>query len=183
MMVKEKMNKQKGFTAWFTGLPCCGKTTVADKVAEILKEKGYRVERLDGDIIRKSLTSDLGFSKEDRDENIKRVTFVAKLLTRNDVAVLTTFVSPYRERRNKSRQEIGDFVEIYVRCPVEICMKRDIKGLYKKALAGEIKDFTGVNDPYEEPENPELILDTDKETIEESVEKVLKKLEELGYIE
>jgi adenylylsulfate kinase len=176
------MKNQKGFTAWFTGLPCCGKTTVADKVAEILKSKGYKVERLDGDVVRKDLTKDLGFSKEDRDENIKRVTFFAKELTQNGIAVLATFVSPYRERRDKSRKEIGDFVEIYVKCPIDVCKKRDVKGMYKKSLAGEIKNFTGVNDPYEEPENPELIIETDKETVDESVEKVLKKLEELEYI-
>ena len=176
------MREQKGFTGWFTGLPCSGKTTIANGVADILKEKGYRVERLDGDIVRKGLTSDLGFSKEDRDENIKRVTFVAKLLTRNGVAVLATFVSPYRERRRKTREEIGNFVEIYTRCPVEVCVERDIKGMYKKALMGEITNFTGVDDPYEEPEKPELILDTDKESVEESVQKVLDKLNELGYI-
>lgn len=151
-------------------------------MAKILKERGYRVERLDGDIVRKGLTSDLGFSKEDRDENIKRVTFVAKLLTRNGVAVLATFVSPYRERRKKTREEIGEFVEIYTRCSVKVCMERDNKGMYMKALAGEITNFTGVNDPYEEPEDPELILDTDKETVEESVQRVLDKLVELGYI-
>ena len=176
------MVQQKGFTAWFTGLPCCGKTTIADKVAEILKQKGYKVERLDGDIVRQDLTNDLGFSKEDRDENIRRITFVAKLLTRNGVAVLTTFVSPYKKMRDNARKEIGNFIEIYVRCPVEICIKRDVKGMYKKALDGKIKNFTGVDDPYEEPLNPELILDTNKEKIEESIEKVLKKLEELGYI-
>jgi adenylylsulfate kinase len=176
------MKGQKGFTAWFTGLPCSGKTTVADVVAERLKEKGYRVERLDGDIVRKGLTSDLGFSKEDRDENIKRVTFVAKLLTRNGVAVLATFVSPYRARRAISREEIGEFIEIFTRSPVNVCIDRDIKGMYKKALAGEISNFTGVDDPYEEPEDPELILDTDKESIEESVGRVLDKLAELGYI-
>jgi len=176
------MRCQKGFTAWFTGLPCSGKTTVADGVADVLRERGYRVERLDGDIVRKGLTSDLGFSKEDRDENIKRVTFVAKLLTRNGVAVLATFVSPYRERRRKTREEIGEFVEVYTRCPVEVCIERDIKGMYRKALAGEIKNFTGIDDPYEEPENPDLILDTDKESIEESVQRVLDRLEELGYV-
>ena len=175
------MKDQKGFTAWFTGLPCSGKTTVADRVAEVIKEKGHRVERLDGDIVRKGLTSDLGFSKEDRDENIKRVTFVAKLLTRNDVAVLATFVSPYRERRAKTREEIGNFVEIYVRCPVEICIERDVKGMYKKALAGEIKNFTGIDDPYEEPENPELVIDTGKYDVETCAQKVLEKLGELGY--
>ena len=176
------MRDQKGFTAWFTGLPCSGKTTVADGVADVLRERGYRVERLDGDIVRKGLTSDLGFSKEDRDENIKRVTFVAKLLTRNGVAVLATFVSPYRERRRKTREEIGEFVEVYTRCPVEVCIERDIKGMYRKALAGEIKNFTGIDDPYDEPENPELILDTDKESIKESVQRVLDRLEELGYV-
>ena len=176
------MGDQIGFTAWFTGIPCSGKTTIADRVAEILREKGYKVERLDGDIVRKGLTSDLGFSKEDRDENIKRVTFVARLLTRNGVAVLATFVSPYRERRAKTRQEIGSFVEVYTRCPVEVCMERDVKGMYAKALAGEIKNFTGVNDPYEEPENPELILDTDKESIDECAQRVLEKLGELGYV-
>jgi len=176
------MRDQIGFTAWFTGIPCSGKTTIADRVAEILREKGYKVERLDGDIVRKGLTSDLGFSKEDRDENIKRVTFVARLLTRNGVAVLATFVSPYRERRAKTRQEIGSFVEVYTRCPVEVCMERDVKGMYEKALAGEIKNFTGVDDPYEEPENPELILDTDKESIDECAQRVLEKLGELGYI-
>ncbi|MEA2053856.1 MAG: adenylyl-sulfate kinase [Candidatus Thermoplasmatota archaeon] len=175
--------KQKGVTVWFTGLPCSGKTVIADSVAEKLREKGYRVERLDGDIVRKSLTNDLGFSKEDRDENIKRVTFVAKLLTRNGIIVLTSFVSPYKERRRKSREGIGKFLEVYVKCSLEECIDRDIKGMYKKALNGEIKNFTGINDPYEEPENPELILETDKESIEESVEKVLKKLEELGYLE
>jgi len=172
----------KGVTVWFTGLPCSGKTTVADRVAEILKKKGYKVERLDGDTVRKGLTSDLGFSKKDRDENIKRVTFVAKLLTRNDVIVLATFVSPYRERRRLSREEIGSFVEVYTRCSMEECMKRDVKGMYKKALAGEIKDFTGVNDPYEEPDNPELILDTDKESVEESARKVIDKIRSLGYL-
>jgi adenylylsulfate kinase len=177
------MKDQKGFTAWFTGLPCSGKTTVADAIAVRLKEKGYRVERLDGDIVRKGLTSDLGFSKEDRDENIKRVTFVAKLLTRNGVAVLATFVSPYRARREKTREEIGEFIEVYTRTPVEVCIERDIKGMYKRALAGEISNFTGVDDPYEEPEDSELVLDTDKESIEESVRKVLDKLVEMGYIE
>lgn len=177
------MKEQKGFTAWFTGLPCCGKTTIADKVATILKQKGYRVERLDGDIVRKGLTSDLGFSKKDRDENIKRVSFVASLLSRNGIAVLATFVSPYRERREKTRKEIGNFIEIYTRCPVDVCMKRDVKGMYKKALAGEITDFTGVNGPYEEPLHPELILDTDKETVDESVKKVLETLKKLGYID
>ena len=182
MQREASMSGQKGFTAWFTGLPCSGKTTVADRVAEILRERGHKVERLDGDIVRKGLTNDLGFSKQDRDENIKRVTFVARLLTRNGVAVLATFVSPYRERRRMSREEIGEFVEVYVRCPVEACIGRDVKGMYKRAMAGEISGFTGVDDPYEEPEDPELVLDTDRETVEESARKVVSKLEELGYV-
>ena len=177
------MKEQKGFTAWFTGLPCCGKTTIAKKVYKILKDKGYKVEHLDGDIVRENLTSDLGFSKEDREENLKRVTFVAKLLTRNDVIVLATFVSPYRDRRRKSRKEIANFVEIYVRASVEECIRRDVKGMYKKAIAGEIKNFTGVDDPYEEPTNPDLIIDSENETVDESVQKVLKKLKELDYIQ
>ena len=176
------MKNQKGFTAWFTGLPCCGKTTIAKQVAEILKEKGYYVEHLDGDIVRQGLTSDLGFSKKDREENLRRVSFVAKLLTRNNIIVLATFVSPYKERRNKIREEIGDFVEIFVKCPIEECIRRDVKGMYKKALAGEIRDFTGIQDPYEESENPELIIYSDKETVDESVKRVLETLGELGYI-
>jgi adenylylsulfate kinase len=172
----------KGVTVWFTGLPCSGKTTIADKVATILKEKGRKVERLDGDIVRKGLTRDLGFSKEDRDKNIERVTFVAKLLTRNDVVVLATFVSPYSARRQLSREEIGEYVEVYVKASVEECIKRDVKGMYKKALAGEIKDFTGVDDPYEEPVNPEILVDTEAESVDESVEKVLRYLEKKGYL-
>jgi len=176
------MKKHQGFTVWFTGIPCCGKTTIADQVAIVLKKKDYTVERLDGDVVRLGLTSNLGFSKKDRDENIRRVTFVAKKLTRNNVIVLATFVSPYREQRRNARKEIERFVEVYVRCPVEICMKRDVKGMYQKALEGKIKHFTGVDDPYEEPEHPELIVNTDTESIEESVKKVLHTIEELGYI-
>lgn len=176
------MKNKRGFTVWFTGLPCCGKTTIAKKVAKILKEKGYCVEHLDGDVVRQSLTSDLGFSKKDREENLRRVSFVAKLLTRNNIIVLATFVSPYKKRRRKIRSEIAEFVEIFVKCPLEECIRRDVKGMYKKALAGEIKEFTGVQDPYEEPENPELVIYSDKESIDESVERVLKKLDELSYI-
>jgi adenylyl-sulfate kinase len=181
-MVDQKDCFQEGFTLWFTGLPCSGKSVVADKVADILKGKGMRVERLDGDIVRQDLTRDLGFSRKDRDENIRRVTFVAKLLTRNGVAVLTSFISPYREVRARSRQEIGNFIEVYAKCSLEECIKRDVKGMYKKAMKGEIKEFTGISDPYEEPENPEILLQTDKETIDESVGIVLKRLEELGYL-
>jgi adenylyl-sulfate kinase len=173
--------EHKGFVLWFTGLPCSGKTTVADKVAERMKAKDMKVERLDGDIVRKSLTRDLGFSKEDRDKNIERITFVAKLLSRNGVAVLPAFVSPYIGARDNARNETTNFVEVYVKCSVEECEKRDVKGMYQKARDGIIKDFTGVDDPYEEPPSPEIIIETDKETIEESVDKVLNKIRELGF--
>jgi adenylylsulfate kinase len=176
------MTKQQGCTVWFTGLPCCGKTTIADRVALLLQQKGYTVERLDGDIVRQGLTKDLGFSKKDRNENIRRVVSVAKMLTRSNILVLATFVSPYREQRRNARKVIGRFVEVYVRCPLEICKKRDVKGMYQKALEGKIKHFTGVDDPYEEPEYPELIVDSDKESIEESITKVMKRLKELEYI-
>jgi len=172
----------EGFTLWFTGLPCSGKSAVADRVAAALKEKGHRVERLDGDIVRKDLTRDLGFSKNDRDENIRRVTFVAKLLSRNGVAVLTSFISPYREMRDRARTETTNFVEVYSKCPVEVCKERDVKGMYEKAIRGEIKEFTGVSDPYEEPLKPELVLETDKESLEDSAARVLAKLGELGYL-
>lgn len=171
-----------GFTLWFTGLPCSGKSTVADRVAELLKQRRPYVERLDGDIVRKDLTRDLGFSKADRDENIRRVTFVAKLLSRNGVAVLVSFISPYRELRDRARRETTNFVEVYCRSPLEVCVSRDVKGMYEKALRGEIKEFTGVSDPYEEPLAPEIILDTDRESVEESAGRVIKKLEELGYL-
>lgn len=176
------MKKHQGFTIWFTGLPCCGKTTIADQVAMILKKKNYLVERLDGDLIRQNFSQDLSFSKKDRDENIRRATFLAKMLTRNNIVVLASFVSPYKKQRRKARKEIKKFVEVYVRCPVKICMKRDVKGMYQKAFEGKIKHFTGVDDPYEEPEDPELIVNTDIESVEESVAKVLQKIEELGYL-
>ena len=178
----ESVGMSKGVTVWFTGLPCSGKTTIADRLGEVLKENGLKVERLDGDIVRKGLTADLGFSKEDRAKNIERVTFVAKLLTRNEVKVLATFVSPYIDRRQKTREDIGEFMMVYVRIPVEECIKRDVKGMYKKALAGEIKGFTGIDDTYEAPVDPELIVDTDKETVEESVQKVLAEMDKRGYL-
>ncbi len=174
--------RERGFTLWFTGLPCSGKSAVADRVAEALRERGLRVERLDGDIVRQDLTRDLGFSREDRNENIRRVTFVAKLLTRNGVAVLTSFISPYRDIRARARQEIGNFIEVYTKCSLDTCVARDVKGMYQKAIRGEIKEFTGISDPYEEPENPEILLETDRETLDESVAKVLRRLEELGYL-
>jgi adenylyl-sulfate kinase len=176
------LSNQKGFTLWFTGLSGSGKTTMAKPIEQELRNRGLRVERLDGDIVRQSLTRDLGFSKEDRNKNIERVTFVAKLLTRNGVAVLCSFISPYRERRAKSRQEIGEFIEVYVECSVEECARRDVKGMYAKAFAGEIKEFTGVSDPYEPPESPEIVCNTAEETLEESVARVIAYLEEHDYI-
>jgi len=176
------MHDQKGFTLWFTGLSGSGKTAIAKLVEQELRARGLKVERLDGDVVRQALTRDLGFSKEDRDKNIERVTFVAKLLTRNGVAVLCSFISPYRERRAKSRREISQFIEVYVECPVEECARRDVKGLYEKAFTGEIENFTGVSDPYEEPEDPEVVCHTAQETLDESVAKVLVCLEQQGYV-
>lgn len=172
----------QGFVLWFTGLPCSGKTTVADMVAEKLKRMNMKVERLDGDIVRQGLTRDLGFSKEDRDKNIERVTFVAKLLSRNGVATLVSFVSPYREKRKNAKEETTNFIEVFTKCPVDVCKQRDVKGMYAKALKGEIKGFTGVDDPYEEPLDAEIVIETDKETIEESAEKVIEKLKSLNLI-
>jgi adenylyl-sulfate kinase len=176
------VSNQKGVTLWLTGLSGSGKTTIAIPLAEELRNRGVKVERLDGDIVRQSLTRDLGFSKEDRDKNIERVTFVAKLLTRNGVIVICSFISPYRERRAKSRAEIGEFIEVYIECSVEVCAERDVKGMYAKAFAGEIQNFTGVSDPYEPPENPEIVCSTADETIEESVAKIVAYLEEHAYI-
>ena len=174
--------KQKGFTLWFTGLSGSGKSTISERVALRLQRRGIAVEVLDGDVVRTHLSKGLGFSHEDRDENIKRVGFVCQLLTRNGVAAVASVISPYRAAREHNRRLIGNFVEVYTRCPVEVCAQRDVKGLYQKAAAGEIKGFTGVDDPYEPPGSPEVVCHTDKESIEESVEKVLTKLEELGYI-
>jgi adenylyl-sulfate kinase len=159
-----------------------GKTAIARPLEEELRRRGLKVERLDGDIVRKSLTRDLGFSKEDRDKNIERVTFVAKLLTRNGVAALCSFISPYRAVRAKVAEEVGSFVEVYCYAPLETLIERDVKGLYKKAIAGEIENFTGISDPYEAPENPDVTIDSSAETLEESLAKVLRKLEELGYV-
>ncbi|MFX1434090.1 MAG: adenylyl-sulfate kinase [Promethearchaeota archaeon] len=174
--------EHKGFTLWFTGLPCSGKSVLADAVADDLKKRGMKVERLDGDIVRKSLTRDLGFTEEDRNMNIERVTFVAKLLTRNGVAVLASFVSPYNKIRAYSRNEIGDYILVYVKCLLEVCEERDIKGMYAKARAGEIKDFTGIDHPFEEPDQADIIVETDKQTVEESKQIVLKALNDMGYL-
>ena len=178
----KRTSKVRGFTVWFTGLSGSGKTTVADALAKLLIDKGYMVQRLDGDIVREGLTKDLGFSKPDRDKNIERVTFVAELLTKNGVATLVSFISPYRAARAKARDKIKDFIEVFVRCPLEVCISRDTKGLYKKAIAGELKEFTGISDPYEEPSEPEVFIDTDRFSVNECAKKILDHLLTKGYV-
>jgi adenylylsulfate kinase len=176
--------EQKGFTVWFTGLSGAGKSTIAEMLYHELQARQMKVEILDGDVVRQNLSKGLGFSKEDRDTNIRRIGFVADLLTRNGVATICCPISPYRAIRDEVRAKIGAFVEVYVHATLdELANNRDPKGLYKKAMAGEIKGFTGVDDPYETPEHPELVLDTMVETPEESLRNVLSKLADLGYIE
>ena len=173
----------KGVTVWFTGLSGAGKTTITCEIEKELRSRGCKLEILDGDIVRENLTKGLGFSKEDRDINVRRIGFVAHLLTRNGVVVLVSAISPYRAIREEIRETVGDFVEVFVNAPLNVCEDRDVKGLYKRARSGEIKQFTGVSDPYEPPSNPEIECRTDLEELDESVAKVLNKLEELGYIE
>ena len=173
------MAGEKGFTLWFTGLSGAGKTTISKEVEEQLRSRGSKLEILDGDVVRENLSKGLGFSKEDRDTNIRRIAFVADLLSRNGVPVITAAISPYRELRDEARELMGDrFIEVFVKASVEVCAERDPKGLYEKAFAGEIKEFTGVSDPYEEPLNAELTLDTENETVEESAGKIISLLEE-----
>ena len=173
---------QRGVTIWFTGLSGAGKTTISQQVEAKLREQRYKVEVLDGDIVRTNLTKGLGFSKEDRDENIRRIGFVSHLLTRNGVIVIVSAISPYRAIRDEVRERIGSFVEVHVNAPLAVCEQRDVKGLYKRARAGEIKMFTGIDDPYEPPLNPEVECRTDLEELEESVNKVFQKLSELAYL-
>src|SRR6266581_4710968 len=173
----------QGFTIWFTGFSGSGKSTLSEIIEQRLRARGRNVEILDGDIVRTHLSKGLGFSREDRDTNIKRIAFVCGLLTRNSVISISAAIAPYSEARDWARKEIKNFVEVYVKCPIEVCRQRDVKGLYKLVDEGKIKGFTGVDDPYEEPEHPDLVVETDKETIEESVTSIFAKLTELGYLE
>jgi adenylyl-sulfate kinase len=172
----------QGFTLWFTGLSGAGKTTISEYLTDEFKRRGYKFEVLDGDVVRTHLSKGLGFSKEDRDENIRRIGFVANLLERNGVIAITAAISPYRAIRDEVRSTHKNFVEVFACCPLEKLVERDVKGLYKKALAGEIKNFTGVSDPYEEPLNPEVTVYTDRETVEESAKKILAYLKQRGLI-
>src|SRR2546429_1323219 len=173
----------QGFTIWFSGLSGSCKSRLSEVIEQRLKAHGRNVEVLDGDIVRTHLSKGLGFSREDRDTNIKRIAFVCGLLTRNGVICISAAIAPYREARQWARQEIGNFVEVYVKCPLEVCRQRDVKGLYQLVEEGKLKGFTGVDDPYEEPEHPELIIETDKETVEQSIHRIFATLEELGYLE
>ena len=172
----------EGFVLWLTGLSGSGKSELANHVAEKLRETRNYVEILDGDVVRKSLTKDLGFTEADRKTNLERVTFVAKLLSRNGVATIVSFISPYIAARENARKETTNFMEVFVKCPIEVCIERDVKGLYKKALAGEIDNFTGISHPYEDPPNPEIVVETDKETPKESTEKILTALQTKNFI-
>ena len=177
-----RMGSGRGVTVWLTGLPCSGKSSIAALVAARLEARGRRVEILDGDVVRTHLSKGLGFSRDDRDTNVRRIGFVAHLLTRNGVVVVVAAISPYAQSRREVRQLIGDFVEVHVQCPVSECERRDVKGLYAKARAGELLAFTGVTDPYEAPEAPELVLDTLEQSLEESVHALLECLERLGHL-
>ena len=176
------MNEQRGFTLWFTGLSGAGKTTISEIVEHELRERERQVEVLDGDIVRTNLSKGLTFSRDDRNINVLRIGFVANLLTRNGVGVIVSAISPYKEARDQVRRRIVDFVEVFVDAPLEVCAERDVKGLYKKAFAGEIEQFTGVSDPYEPPNAPDLVLKTDEESPVESARKVIEKLEFFGYL-
>jgi adenylylsulfate kinase len=183
MEMENGSRHRRGFTLWFTGLSGAGKTTIAEIVEKELRARHGKIEVLDGDIVRTNLSKGLGFSRDDRDTNILRIGFVADLLTRNGVGVIVSAISPFKEVRDQVRRNIGeDFIEIFVDAPLEVCAERDVKGLYKKAFAGEIEQFTGVSDPYEPPAAPELHIKTNEEEPHESSRRVLLKLEELGYL-
>ena len=175
------MHMRKSFTLWLTGLSGAGKTTLAGLLEQEMRARGLPVEVLDGDEVRTNLSKGLGFSKEDRDTNIRRIGYVCRLLSRNGVAAISAAISPYREVRDEVRRLVeadgAAFVEVFVKCPIEVLAERDVKGLYKKALAGELKGFTGVSDPYEEPFAPEVVIESNRETVEFSVTKILRELE------
>ncbi|MCH7732342.1 MAG: adenylyl-sulfate kinase [Candidatus Marinimicrobia bacterium] len=175
-------NDERGFAIWLTGLSGAGKTTISIPLGKRLIEMGFRVQILDGDVVRKKLTRDLGFTKEDRDKNIERVTFVAELMVRHGIIVICAFISPYKAERRYAREEIGRFTEVFVKCPLDVCESRDVKGLYAKARAGEIKHFTGIDDPYEIPENPEIVVDTSMMTLDDEVDKIIDYVQKYGYI-
>lgn len=175
-------DQYKGFTLWFTGLSGAGKSTNAYNIYMELKRRGLRVELLDGDIIRMNFSQGLGFSKQDRDINIKRIGFVSYLLNKNDIVSIVAAISPYRETRELNRKLIGNYIEVFCACPLEVLEKRDTKGLYKKAKAGEVRNFTGISDPYESPENPEVILRTGEETVMHSFGRVISYLEDRRFV-
>ncbi len=172
----------KGFTLWFTGLSGAGKSTLSAQVAEALRKRGRNVELLDGDEVRTNLSKGLGFGKEDRDINVKRIGYVCKLLSRNGTIAISAAISPYKEIRDYNRAQIESYIEVYVECSIDELSRRDVKGLYKKALAGEIEHFTGVSDPYEPPENPEIKVNSEKQTEAESLKIIMTYLEEKGWI-
>ena len=182
LVTGRRIAQARGFTLWFTGLSGAGKSTLAAAVSAELRGRGIPVEVLDGDEVRQNLSKGLGFSREDRDTNIRRIGYVAKLLARNGVAVITAAISPYRGIRDAVREEIGAFVEVYVKASLDECIRRDTKGLYARALAGEIPQFTGVSDPYEEPLAAELVIDTECEEIADSASRVVDRLLELGHL-
>jgi adenylyl-sulfate kinase len=175
-------NEKPGFVLWMTGLSGAGKTTIALILEEVLRDRGLKVERLDGDVVRESLTRDLGFTAEDRAKNIERVTFVAKLLSRNGVGCICSFISPYQQVRDHVRQNTTNFLEVFIDAPLETVIERDVKGLYQKAIAGEIPNFTGISDPFEAPSNPDIHVRTDQQTPEESAQVIVDRLISLGYV-
>jgi adenylylsulfate kinase len=182
LATNRRITQARGFTLWLTGLSGAGKSTLATAVAHELRGNGTLVETLDGDEVRQNLSKGLGFSREDRDTNIRRIGYVAKLLTRNGVAVITAAISPYRQARDEVRREIGAFVEVYMKASLDACIRRDTKGLYRRAMAREIPKFTGISDPYEEPLEPELVVDTEGESVDKSAARVIDRLVELGYV-
>ncbi|MGA8534305.1 MAG: adenylyl-sulfate kinase [Candidatus Tumulicola sp.] len=182
--LRKELQLNQGFTVWLTGLSGAGKSTIAERLAPELTARGCKVEVLDGDEVRTHLSKGLGFSREDRDINIGRISFVASLLVKHGAAVITAAISPYAQARSEARERIGSgqFVEVYVRCSLDELTRRDVKGLYAKAIAGELKHFTGVSDPYEAPEHPDVIVDSELETVDESMSKILTELERRGHV-